>query len=170
MKRGVLAREIVSTLGPGLDIVAASCRQRPCAHRELRADGSLLCNPVGKSVLAVLNDGFASLVTIVGRARLTRRHWGIVDELKEVFAVARNDGDLLAVLAQSIKLVCVCGLDFFACNVRKLSLSYQGFGFGADEFLFEDDDLGGVGLLVFQLGNLVGNLLLACSVSVCRQQ
>jgi hypothetical protein len=42
-----------------------------------------------------------------------------------------------------------------------LSFSNQRFGLGADEFLFEDNNLGGVGFLVLELSNLVGNLLLA---------
>lgn len=114
---GVLAGKIVSALGARFDVVAASCRERPRAHRELGADGSLLCDPVGKGVFTVLDNGFTSLVPVVRRARLARRHWGVVNELKQVFAVARDNGDLLAVLAQSIELICICGLNLLACNI-----------------------------------------------------
>lgn len=65
-----------------------------------------------------------------------------------MLAIAGNDGNLLTVLTQGIKLVGVCGLDLFAGNVGQLGFGDERLGFGADELLFEDDDLRGVGLLV----------------------
>ena len=79
-----------------------------------------------------------------------------------MLSVASNDGDLLAVLTQGIKLVGVRGLDLLAGDVGKLSLSDQRLGLGTNQLLLENDDLGGVGLLVLQLRDLVGDLLLAC--------
>ena len=44
-----------------------------------------------------------------------------------------------------------------------MCLSDKGFGLGTDELLLEDDDFGGVWLLVLKLSDLVGDLLLAYS-------
>ena len=61
--------------------------------------------------------------------------------------------------AQRIELVSVCGFDLFTCYVGELGLGDEGLGFGADEFLLEDDDARGVGLFVLELGDLVGDFL-----------
>jgi hypothetical protein len=45
-----------------------------------------------------------------------------------------------------------------------LGLSDEGLGLGTDKLLLENNDLGRVGLLVLELSNLVGDLLLACDV------
>lgn len=66
-----------------------------------------------------------------------------------MLAVAGDDGDLFAVLAQRVELVGVGGLDLFARDVGELRLGDERFGFGADEFLLEDDDARGVGFFVF---------------------
>lgn len=74
---------------------------------------------------------------------------------------AGNDGDLLAVFAESIELVRERSLQLLAGDVGKLSLGDQRFSLGADELLLKNNDLGRVGLLVLELGNLVGDLLFA---------
>ena len=79
-----------------------------------------------------------------------------------MLAKAGNDGNLLRVLTESVELVGESGLELLAGNVRELSLGDERLGFGADQLLLENDNLGAVGLLVLELGNLVGNLLLAC--------
>ena len=58
-------------------------------------------------------------------------------------------------------MVGVGGLDLFASYVGELGFGDEGLGFGADEFLFEDDDTRRVGLLVLKLGDLVHDFLLA---------
>jgi hypothetical protein len=42
-----------------------------------------------------------------------------------------------------------------------LSFGDERLGLGADEFLLENDNARGVGVLVLQLGDLIGDLLLA---------
>jgi hypothetical protein len=42
-----------------------------------------------------------------------------------------------------------------------LGFCNKGFCFGTDEFLFEDDDFGGGGFFVLQMGYLVSELLFA---------
>lgn len=81
-----------------------------------------------------------------------------------MLSVAGNNGDFLAVFAQCIKLICVSSLYLLTRYIRKLSFGDKGFGFGADELLLEDNNLGRVGLLVLELGNLIRDLGLACEV------
>jgi hypothetical protein len=131
------------------------------ASGELGADSSVLLDPVGESILAVLDDSLGGLVAVVGLASLTRGDRGVVNQLEEVLAVAGDDGHLLAVLAERIELVGEGGLQLLAGDVGELGLSNERLGLGTDELLLEDDDLGAVGLLVLELGNLIGDLLLA---------
>ena len=150
------------------DVVAATLGQTTGAGGELGRDGSVGADPAGEGVLAVLDNGLAGLVAIVGGAGLTRGDRGVVNEFKEVLAVAGNDGDLLAVLAESVELVGVGSLDLFAGNVGELSLGDEGLGLGTDKLLLEDNNLGGIGLLVLELSNLVGDLLLAVTAGLHR--
>jgi hypothetical protein len=101
------------------------------------------------------------LVAVVGLAGLAGGDRGVVDELEQVLSVASNDGELLAVLAHGIELVGEGGLELLAGDVGQLGLGDQGLGLSANKLLLKDNNLGGVGLLVLQLGDLVGDLLLA---------
>ena len=158
----VLAGEVVALTGvAGCATLGKSAR----ASGELGADGSVLLDPVGESILAVLDDGLGGLVAVVGLASLTRGDRGVVDQLEKVLAVAGDDGHLLAVLAERIELVGEGGLQLLAGDVGELGLSDERLGLGADKLLLEDNDLGAVGLLVLELSNLVGDLLLACEGS-----
>lgn len=157
--RGILLGEI-DTLTV-LDVVTVALRQGTRALGQTRLDNSLGVNPVAESILAVLDDGPAGIVPIVGLAGLAGGHGGIIDQVEEVLSVSGDDGDLLAVLAEGIELVLECGLDLLAGDVGQLGLGDQGLGFGTDELLLQNDDAGGVGVLVLELGDLVGDLLLA---------
>lgn len=79
-----------------------------------------------------------------------------------MLAVAGDDSDLLAMLPESVELVSVGGLYLLAGDVGELCLGDERLCLGANKFLLEDDNLGRVGLLVLQLSDLVGDLLLAC--------
>jgi hypothetical protein len=161
VERGILAREVVA-LTTVLDVVPPALRQSTGTGGELGGHGGILGDPVGEGVLTVLDDGLGGLVTVVGGAGLAGGHGGVVDELEEVLAVAGDDGHLLAVLTEGVELVGVRGLDLLTSNVRELGFSDKRLGFGTDKLLLENDDLGGVGLLVLQLGDLIGNLLFPC--------
>ena len=141
VKRRILSREIV-TLVPGADVCATALGKGARTGRELGGDDSVGSDPVGESILAVLNNGLASLVTVVSGASLARCDWGVVDELEEVLSVAGNDGNLLAVLAQSIELVGVGSLDLLAGDVGELSLGDKRLGLGTNKLLLQNNDLG----------------------------
>lgn len=63
-------------------------------------------------------------------------------------------------------MVGVGGFDFFVGDVGELGFGNEGFCFGMDEFLFEDDYFGGVGFFVFELGDLIGDFLFFCLVLI----
>lgn len=154
----VLARQVMALGGTG-DVRPAALRQGARARGQLGGHGGVGRDPVRQGVLAVLNDGLGGLVSVVGGARLARGHGGVVDELQEVLPVPGDDGELLAVLAEGVELVRVRGLELLARDVGELGFGDEGLGLGADELLLEHHDLGGVGLLVLELGDLVGDLL-----------
>lgn len=83
-----------------------------------------------------------------------------------MLAVSSDDGKLLTVLAQCVELVCESCLELLTSDVGKLGFSDEGFRFRTDEFLFKDNDTGGVGLLVFELSDLIGNFLLAVTAGL----
>ncbi len=103
----------------------------------------------------------ASFVTVICIPRLTRGDWRVVNELEKVLAEPSNDGQLLGVLAKSVELVGECRLQLFTRDVGQLSFSDKRFGFGTDKLLLKDNDPGRVWLFVFELCDLVGDLLLA---------
>lgn len=166
VERGVLLGQIMALAVA--EVVAAALGETAGAGGELGRDGSVGADPAGEGILAVLDDGLAGLVAVVGGTGLARGDGGVIDELEEVLSVASNDGDLLAVLAEGIELVGVGSLDLLAGDVGELGLGDEGLGLGADKLLLEDDNLGGVGLLVLELGNLVGDLLLAVTAGLDR--
>lgn len=160
----VLAGKVVALTGvAGCATLGESAR----ASGELGADGSVLLDPVGESILAVLDDGLGGLVAVVGLAGLAGSDRGVVDELEEVLAVAGNDGHLLAVLTESVELVSESSLQLLTSDVGELSLSDERLGLGTDKLLLKNNNLGAVGLLVLELSDLVGDLLLACGNCKC---
>ena len=156
----VLGRQIMAFVS-SVNVGATALRQGSRTGRKLRGHSGIGSNPVGEGILAVLDNGLASLVTVVGSASLAGSDRSVIDELEEVLAITGDNGNLLAVLPQSIELVSVGSLNLFASNVGELSLGNKRLGLGADKLLLKDDDLGRVGFFVLELSNLVGNLLLA---------
>ena len=109
---------------------------------------------------------FAGLISVIRVASLAGCDGCVVDELEEMLAEAGNNGKLLAMFAESVKLVSKSGLELLARDVGELSLGNKRFGFGADEFLLENNDTWAIGLFVLELGNLISDLLLACTRSI----
>lgn len=110
-----------------------------------------------------MDDGLACFVAVVRGTSLARCDRRVVNQLQKVLSEPGDNGNLLAVLAQGVELVRVCSFYLLTGDIRQLCFGDEGFGFGADKLLFENDDLGRVRLLVFQLGNLVGDLLFPCT-------
>jgi len=136
-------------------------RERAGTSAKLGGHGCVLLDPVGESVLTILDDGLAGLVSIICFPSLTRGNRGVINQLEQMLAVTRDDSKLLAVLTKSLELVCECCLEFLTGDIGQLSLGNERFGLSADKFLLEDDDSRAVGFLIFELCNLVGDLLLA---------
>lgn len=106
----------------------------------------------------------ASLISIIRIPGLSGSDRSVVNQLEKVLSIAGNDSQLLAVLAHSIELVCERSLQLLAGDVGQLGFGDQRLGLGAHEFLLENDNLGRIGLLVLQLCDLIGDLLLACTL------
>jgi len=80
-----------------------------------------------------------------------------------MFAVACDDGKLFAVLTKGIELVCEGSLELLAGDVGQLCLCDKRLSFSSNKLLLQDNNAGAVWLFVFQLCNLVCDLLLAVS-------
>lgn len=157
----VLRGEVDPLTSPG-GVVAVALGESAGTGRQVRLDDSLGGHPVGQGIFAVLDDGFAGVVSVVGLTGLTGSDRSVVNKVQKVLAVAGNDSDLLAVLTESIELVLEGGLELLTGDVGQLSLGDEGLGLSTDQFLLENDDARRVGVLVLELGDLVGDFLLAC--------
>lgn len=113
-----------------------------------------------------MNDSLAGIISIVGLAGLAGSDRSVVDQVQEVLAIAGNESNFLAVLTESVELVLEGGLELLTGDVGQLGLRDEGFGLGTDQLLFEDNDARRVWLLVLELGDFVGDLLLAYMTSV----
>lgn len=142
IQRSILCRQIVAALISGPNVVAAALGQSAGAGGELGGDGGVGRNPISEGILTVLNDGPTSFISVVCLPGLAGSDRGVVNELKEVLAVAGNDGNFFAMLTESIKLVRIGSLDLLASNVGELSLGDERLGLGTDKLLLQDDNLG----------------------------
>ncbi len=156
----VLARQIMALCVVG-SVVTATLGEVACTGGELWIHGSLGVDPVGESVLTILNDRLAGLIAIVSSAGLTRGDWGVVDKLEQVLSITGDKSHLLAVLAQGIELVGEGPLELLTGDVGELGFGNERLGLGTHELLFEDNDSRRVWLLVLELSNLISDLLLA---------
>ena len=77
-----------------------------------------------------------------------------------MLAVAGDDGQLLAVLADGVELVVEAGLELLARDVGQLRLGHERLGLGPHQLLLQHHDARRVGLLVLELRDLVRDLLL----------
>jgi hypothetical protein len=146
----------------GLEALAVTLGESagPGGHAGL--DRRLGAHPVGERLLAILDDGLAGVVSVIGGASLTRSDRSVVNKIQQVLAVASDESNLLTVLAKGIELVLEGRLELLTRDVGQLSLRNEGLSLGANQFLFQDDDPRRVGVAVLELGDLIGDLLLAC--------
>ena len=107
------------------------------------------------------NLRLASLIAVVSFTGLSWSYWGVVDKFQKVLAKASNDGKLLAMLLKSVELIGESCLELLTGNVGKLRFCNEGLGLSTDKLLLENNDAGAVRLLVLELSNLIGDLLLA---------
>ena len=144
-----------------LDVIAVALGESARALRQAGLDNRLGGDPVAECVLTVLDDRLAGVVAVVCLASLAGSHGRVIDQVQKVLSVSSDDGDLLAVLPKSVKLVLESGLDLLARDVGQLCLGHQGLGLSTDEFLLQHNDARRVRVLVLELGDLIGDLLLA---------
>ena len=116
-----------------------------------------------------MNVRLASLVSIVRGAGLPRRHRSIVNQIKQMLPIPRNNCQLLAVLAHGIELIVKPRLELLARDVAQLGLGDQALSLGAHQLLLQHHDARAIGLLVLELGDLVRDLLLAVARRLHRR-
>lgn len=104
---------------------------------------------------------FTSLIAVISFTGLSWSYGGIIDKLQKVLPESSNDGKLLAVLLKSVELISESCLELLTGDVGKLSFCDKGFCLSTHKFLLENNDTGAVRLLVLELSNLIGDLLLA---------
>ena len=141
--------------------VTTTLAQGPRANAQFGRNSCVRRNPVCERILAILNDCLGGFIPVVCSAGLAWGDWGVIDKLEEMFAVTCDDSKFFAVFAESVELVGVGCLELLTSDVGELGFGNEGFGFCADELLFENDNFGGIGLFVFELGDLIGDFLLA---------
>lgn len=78
-----------------------------------------------------------------------------------MLSVSGDNGELFAVLSHCVELVGESGLQLLAGDVAQLGLCNERLSLSTDKFLLQNDDLGRVGVLVFQLGDLICDFLFA---------
>ena len=115
--QGLILSGQIHALAVLADVGAVALGEGAGALGETRLDDCLGGDPVGEGILAVLDDGLGGIVAVVGVAGFAGSDGGVVDQVEEVLAVAGDDGDLLAVLAERIELVLEGGLDLLAGDV-----------------------------------------------------
>lgn len=145
------------------DLVLAALAKSSGACGQAGLDCRFALDPVGESILTVLDDGLRGLVSVIGCTRLAWCDWGIINEVEQVLAVASDDGGLLAMLSEGIELVCERSLQLFSGDVGELGLCDQRLSLSSDKFLLKDHNTWRVGILVLQLCDLIGDLVLAVS-------
>jgi len=85
--------------------VATTLREGTSTGGEICGDSSIGCNPIGERIFAILNDSLGSLISIICGTGLAWGNRGVVNKLEKVLSETCNDGKLLTVFAESVKLV-----------------------------------------------------------------
>jgi hypothetical protein len=82
----------------------------------------------------------------------------VVEQVDELARLGREQDLLLGALDDGCGVDVVGLFELLARDVGELGFGDEGLGFGADELLLEGDELGGFGLFVLELLDLVLDL------------
>lgn len=99
-----------------------------------------------------------SLGVGIRRALLAGHNGRVVEQVDELAGLSREQDLLLGALDDGCGVDVVGFFELLAGDVGELGFGDEGLGFGADELLFECDELGGFGLFVFELLDFVLDL------------
>jgi hypothetical protein len=114
--------------------------------------------PGPQTLFCVVEGLPCQLGIVVGWTLLARHNGRIVEQVDKLSRLCREQDLLLGSLDDGGGVDVVSLLELLASDVGQLSLGDERLGFGADELLLESDELGGLGLLVLQLLDLVLDL------------
>jgi hypothetical protein len=82
----------------------------------------------------------------------------VVEQVDELAGLGREQDLLLGALDDGCGVDVVGFLELLACDIGELGFGDEGLRFGADELLLEGYELGGFGLFVLELLDLVLDL------------
>lgn len=131
-------------------------------------DGLDIRSPVSEFVLGNIQDLSCVLSVSESGVGISRNNRSVVNEVEQLSCVLGQKNLLLGALNDGSSVNVVSLLELLAGDVGKLSLGDERLSLCADKLLLEGDNLGGAGLLVLQLLNLVGNLDREVSMLDCR--
>jgi hypothetical protein len=132
-------------------------------HPTLRCNARMAWLPGPQALFCVVEGLPCQLGIVVGRTLLAGHNGRIVEQVDELSRLCREQDLLLGSLDDGGGVDVVSLLELLASDVGQLSLSNERLGFSADELLLESDELGGLGLLVLQLLDLVLDLYVVSS-------
>lgn len=104
--------------------------------------------PGSQALLRVVESLSCLLGVVVGWALLAGYNGRVVEQVDELARLGREQNLLLGSLDDGGGVEVVGLFELLAGDVGQLGLGDEGLGFGADEFLLEGDELGGLWLLV----------------------
>lgn len=115
-------------------------------------------SPGSELVFGNVQDFSCSLSVSEGGVGISGNDGSVVNEVEQLSCVLGQKDLLLGALNDGSSVNVVSLLELLAGDVGKLSLGDEGLCLCANKLLLESDDLGGAGLLVLKLLNLVGDL------------
>ena len=114
--------------------------------------------PRPQALLRIIQRLPRGLRISVNRALLAGHDRRVVEQVDQLAGLGREQDLLLGALNDGGGVDVVGFFEFLARDVGELGFGDEGLGFGADELLLEGDELGGFGLFVFELLDLVLDL------------
>jgi hypothetical protein len=127
-------------------------------HPTLRRNTRVARLPSPQTLLCVVESLSCQLGVVVGWALLAGHNGRVVEQVDELSRLGREQDLLLGSLDHGGGVDVVGFFELLAGDVGELSLGDERLGFGADEFLLEGDELGGLGLFVLQFLDLILDL------------
>lgn len=117
-------------------------------HSSLRGDTGVAWLPGSQALFCVVESLPCLLGVVVSWALLAWYNGRVVEQVDELARLGREQDLLLGSLDDGGGVEVVGLFELLAGDVGELGFGDEGLGFGADEFLLEGDELGGLWLLV----------------------
>jgi hypothetical protein len=163
----VLSRQNVRSCIDGAGDVASVTLHRGSRHGvdtkaiSTGVNGLDVGSPVSELVLGHVQDFSCGLSVSESRVGISGNDGSVINEVEQLSCVLGQKNLLLGALNDGSSVNVVSLLELLAGDVGKLSLGDERLGLCTDKLLLKSDNLGGAGLLVLELLDLIGNLQLS---------